>query len=87
MSQRMGKQTETISIRGCMERGREYEELFDSLRTIAMKNSLDNCIPAFSAMLGILGVARGAEKKLFISYVVGAIDRTYQDNEDFINRQ
>jgi hypothetical protein len=74
MSRNLGEQT-TMSER------EEFHSMVYALLDFSEHNEIDNAIPAFATAVAMLGVKRGADKKMYLSYLAGVIDRVYSEFE------
>lgn len=59
----------------------QYQSLTLGLTDLLEGKDINVVIPAVMAVLGSAGAFSGAEKKQFISWVVGEIDRAYEEFE------
>lgn len=75
MSRSMGKQA-------ALSEREEFHSVVYALMDFSERQDIDNAIPAFATALAMLGVRRGAEKKMFLSYVAGVLDRVYSGFEN-----
>jgi hypothetical protein len=55
-----------------------YLKLLHQLEDRIQDEELDNIIPALTTLLAQAGWLSTRDKKIFVSYVVNAIDRTYE---------
>jgi hypothetical protein len=55
-----------------------YLKLLHRLEDLVEDEELDNIIPALTTLLAQAGWMSTRDKKIFVAYVVNAIDRTYE---------
>ena len=55
-----------------------YLKLLHRLEDMLQNEELDHIIPALTTLLAQAGWLSTRDKKIFVSYVVNAIDRTYE---------
>lgn len=55
-----------------------YLKLLHQLEDMLEGEELDNIIPALTTLLAQAGWMSTRDKKIFVAYVVNAIDRTYE---------
>lgn len=58
--------------------GDTYPKLIQQLENMLEGEELDNIIPALTTLLAQAGWMSTRDKKIFVAYVVNAIDRTYE---------
>ncbi len=55
-----------------------YLKLLNRLEDMLQDEEIDNIIPALTTLLAQAGWLSTRDKKVFVAYVVNAIDRTYE---------
>lgn len=59
----------------------KYEKLMDKIDDALHGQSIDDVVPLLLTFLATAGYLSGMEKKMFIAFVVEAIDRMYERAE------
>lgn len=75
MSRNLGEQP-------AMNEREEFNSMVYALLDFSEHNEIDNAIPALATAIAMLGVRRGADKKMFLSYLAGVIDRIYSSFDE-----